>query len=127
MSLSIEGYDVQFEIDTGSAISAIPWQFYEEKLADMKLLPIAITLKAYDGKEIETSGYINAKIEYQGKKFNVPFVVIRSGCRPLIGRDIFKLLRFKIDTTSCEMHGISECPGLPDSLGKVTKEFQGFF
>lgn len=126
-NLIIKGHDVQFEIDTGSAISAVPFSFYEKMLSNLQLMPFLSKLQAYNGGLIETSGYINANIIYNGKSYTVPFVVIKSGCRPLIGRDVFKLLKFKICSENSEICYIKETQSNYNSVEQICEKFSGFF
>lgn len=96
-TICTNGQMIQYEIDTGSAISAIPFSCFEKYFPDQQLLTYQNELRAYDGTVINTKGYFNAKIMFAGKIFFIDFVVVNNGCRPLIGRDALRILNFKFN------------------------------
>lgn len=95
--LTINGCKIKFEIDTGSAISAIPLKIYNEYFKDMKIIPFNSTLKAYDGTIIKTRGYITVKTVINGESKQIKLIVIEKGCRPLIGRDVLGQIGFEFN------------------------------
>lgn len=118
VTLDVDGVAIDFEIDTGSAISALPFDIYRQKFGNVVLQSYAPVLKAYNGSVIEVAGSINLNINHKGMSFNSMFVVIKKGCRPLIGRDIFRRLRFEIDMNTISSNSIRD---------KMRSEFGALF
>lgn len=87
-TLIVNGMQINFEVDTGSAISAIPYSCYMEKFSTCKLRPYRDLLRAYDGTVIDTCGFI------------AHFIIVKNGCRPLVGRDVLSKLEFTFDFNS---------------------------
>lgn len=116
VTLKVNNIEIIFEVDTGSAISALPLRMFKENFST-KLEKYNPNLKAYNGEEIKTAGCFQATIEYKGMLHNVSFVVVDKGCRPLIGRDIFRKLNFEIN-----MNMIGN-----DVIDKLLSEFNSVF
>lgn len=126
-SLNIDGIPLDFEIDTGSAISAIPLNLYCKRFRHHKLNEFTPKLKAYDGSIIDTKGTFTMSIENKGKISNVSFVVIDSKSKPLLGRDILRLLGFEMRMNSIDVDCELKKIGLENSelFRKNLGEFKG--
>lgn len=116
--LKVNQMEMEFEIDTGSAISAIPLHVFEKHFRGVQLKSFNPVLRAYNGGVISTTGCFEGHIEYNGMSVRVNFVVINKGCRPLIGRDIFRKLNLKITLNSINTS---------DILDKFLSEFKSVF
>lgn len=68
-TLSVNGCEIKFEIDTGSAISAIPYKVYAEKFSNHKLNPCLDGLRSYNGGIIDTCGFVNMTVASSGECF----------------------------------------------------------
>lgn len=68
-SLVVNGKEIKFEVDTGSAISAVPYVYYVEKFANCELKPYSNGLKSYNRTTISACGYIEAEVVHSGKQF----------------------------------------------------------
>ena len=53
---NIDGKPLKMELDTGSAVSTIPYKKYKEQFSHAKLLESEITLKTYTGEKNCTQG-----------------------------------------------------------------------
>lgn len=118
-TMCVNGVDLTFEIDTGSAISAIPSSCYMKNFADCKLFEYKSALRAYDGAAISTKGFFNAEITRQGKSFVADFIVIDNGCRPLMGRDVLKKLNVEIKM----INSVNVEGRLDETLGQFSELF----
>lgn len=114
------GKMVTYEIDTGSAISAMPYRYFDQHFPDFELKVFHTGLRAYDGTVIPTKGYFTAELILKGKSFIVNFVVINNGCRPLIGRDVLKKLNFEYQIN---VNSVS----IDRGLSGVTRDFKDLF
>lgn len=92
VDLKINNETIPFEIDTGSSVSVCSDKFYNEKCARFPISKVRTILKTYDGQIIKPVGVFDAVFEYNKKKFVCPFLVIRGGGRPLVGRDFLRLV-----------------------------------
>lgn len=92
IDLNINGVTVNFEIDTGSAVSVCSERFYKQHFKDSKLKVVDTILKTYDGKTIKPIGVFKANVMYKSKLLECNILVIKNGGQPLIGRDILKIL-----------------------------------
>lgn len=90
--LEIESIPIQMEIDSGAGVSILPEHVYLSKFCNIKLLPTLVKLRAYDGKCIKPSGEIEVNISYKDVKKKVRLIIVKGGCRPLLGRDILQYL-----------------------------------
>lgn len=111
-TFAVNDVNITFEIDTGSAISAMPYSCFAEHFPGLKLKAFETSLRAYDGKTIATKGYFQATIVFKGKNFFVDFIVIDNGCRPLIGRDILRKLKFEFNLNINSVSLDNSCKGV---------------
>ncbi|XP_060810048.1 uncharacterized protein K02A2.6-like [Amyelois transitella] len=85
---------LQFEIDTGSRISAINNSDYELLFRNSKMHSDNLILRSYSGSKIEPLGYILVDIKFKDVTANnVRLYVIEKGGPPLLGRDWLKALK----------------------------------
>lgn len=118
--MDVDGIPITFEIDTGSAISAMPEKLYREKFSHHNLRMFSSTLKAYDGSLIPNKGTFDVKVFNKDASFTASFVIIESNSRPLLGRDLLAWLGFEI-----KMHNIGESKY--QSVDTLVSEFKGLF
>lgn len=98
VELIINGKKIKFEVDTGSALSVCSEKFYQQvsQNLNLPLKKIKTVLKTYDGKLIKPLGSFDIEIVFNKNKYVVNILVIKNGGRPLIGRDILRLLKLDI-------------------------------
>lgn len=96
-TICTNGKMINYEIDTGSAVTTMPHSCFDKYFSNEKLMSYKNDLKAYDGTSIRTKGYFNARILFKGKSFFIDFIVVENGCRPLIGRDALKKLNYEFN------------------------------
>lgn len=98
INVKVNTKDVQFEIDTGSAVSVCSEQFYNDNFRGVKghsLKPVKSLFKSYNESEIQPIGSFDTNIKKQ--IYPVTILVIPNGGRPLIGRDVLKRMYPKMD------------------------------
>ncbi|XP_037037375.1 uncharacterized protein K02A2.6-like [Bradysia coprophila] len=98
--LSIRDRQHQFEVDTGSPISACSVDFYERNFRDIPLQPFVGGLRSYNKTPIENRGFFEVEVKFKAATHKLRLVVIVNGGDPLIGRDFLR----KIKQQNC--HGI---------------------
>lgn len=86
-TLSVEGINVQFEIDCGSDVTLIPVSLSKNLLPLLKIEPCNLKLKAYGGNTISVLGKARVRVKTKEKIFLAPLIVVKEGYKALIGRD----------------------------------------
>ncbi len=81
------------ELDTGSAVSVIPYQLYRATFSHIKLQRSHITLKAYTGEELYPKGKINCRVSLDGQTKQLDIQVIESPGTALFGRDWLSVIK----------------------------------
>lgn len=120
VNLSVENVSCKFEIDTGSKISAISKEFYNNHFKHLPIQNKLLTLKSYTGDVIETLGYIVVTVVYGSKSAELKLYIIKNGGPPLMGRTWIKCLNLAV----IECHNIIE----DDSMAKaLMNEFPEVF
>ncbi|KAJ8716473.1 hypothetical protein PYW07_003100 [Mythimna separata] len=86
----ISGLALEFEIDSGSAVSVISENTYKSYF---KELPLSVTNKklfSYTGENIKTLGIVLLPISYNGRTEVLNVYVVHAGGPPLLGRDFIR-------------------------------------
>nr|XP_049692720.1 uncharacterized protein K02A2.6-like isoform X1 [Helicoverpa armigera] len=88
--VTVSGLALEFEIDSGSAVSVISERTYN---SNFKQLPLSITKKrlySYTGENIVTIGVVLLPISYLGRTHTLNVYVVRADGPPLLGRDFIR-------------------------------------
>ena len=119
VQVSIGDKIMQAELDSGASRSVIPRKLYNQYLKDYVIGNSETILKLYDGSTIAPEGQIQVDIAVGDKKAKGQLLVVKSGCKMLLGRDMMEALGFKIvQVNSVEVN---------DELQKVIKQHQALF
>lgn len=118
----INDKSVSFEIDTGSSVSVCSEQFYNDNCKQCPLKKVSTILKTYNSEIIKPLGLFNASVVFKGKTFVCPFLVIRNGGRPLVGRDFLKIVNPSLDGNF--INNLSENV---EEVEELLQEFKGLF
>lgn len=112
------------ELDSGASRSVIPEELYKKHLSQHKLHPANTTLRFYDGSAMAPEGQIDVEIRAGKKKANCQLIVVKTGCRLLLGRDMMHALGYKIVEIN---HVDSMDPKLREVINKHKALFDGKF
>lgn len=93
--ISVEGYNITMEIDTGSALSCVNKETYDLNFSHLPIKQSQITLSFYDGSIIKPLGYIEVLVNFRNKSKLLDLYVISNGTTSLLGRQW--LTELKID------------------------------
>lgn len=74
----VENVKLIFEIDTGSAVSAISEELYRLNFKNIMLKPFDLKLKAYNGAPIPVEGCFDTHLIYKKKSYSLKPDVIHS-------------------------------------------------
>ncbi|XP_062704675.1 uncharacterized protein K02A2.6-like [Aedes albopictus] len=123
VSISVNGRNTKFEVDTGSPITVISEEFYESQFGEFPLHPFQGKLVFYTGGEATPRGAFDAVLKYQGVQAVGQVVVVEGGRNPLIGRDfIGELLKIKFNKIDAE-----QTENLEERLKPVLNRYEDLF
>nr|XP_029717330.1 uncharacterized protein K02A2.6-like [Aedes albopictus] len=123
VSISVNGRNTKFEVDTGSPITVISEEFYKSQFGEFPLRPFQGKLVFYTGGEATPRGAFDAVLKYQGVQAVGQVVVVEGGRNPLIGRDfIGELLKIKFNKIDAE-----QTENLEERLKPVLNRYEDLF
>lgn len=127
--VDVQGVKIKFQVDSGSAVTAISEQMYLKYFKNVPLSKTNKRLQTYTGDNIVCIGTVSLFFSYMGKSNTLNVYVIRGGVTPLIGRDFIALYKLGITPINyCEkaegiLHQLQlQYPSVfSDELGTFTK------
>ena len=87
VNLKVEEQPLDMELDTGSAVSIIPYELYQKRFSDKNLEKTTTLLKTYTGERIAPVGVLKMNVEYKQQKFLLDLYVVKTKEPVLMGRD----------------------------------------
>ena len=75
------------ELDTDSAISALPFQKYREMFADTPLVDTKAILITYSAEKIKPEGKLLVRVQHNNQVKNLTLYVVETQGPALFGRD----------------------------------------
>ncbi|XP_071944259.1 uncharacterized protein [Antedon mediterranea] len=96
VQMRVDDIDIDFEVDTGAAVSIISFDDYESKLSHLPLKSVKRTLHAYTGTKLDIAGEIKVTVNYRGQSNVLPLIVVRTQRRnspPLLGRTWLEVIK----------------------------------
>ncbi|KAL5510573.1 hypothetical protein EMCRGX_G006138 [Ephydatia muelleri] len=75
------------ELDTGAAVSIMPYTMYKEKMAHIQLRKSTVNLKTYTGQRVRPLGQITVQVAKNGTVESLKLVVVDGLGPPLMGRN----------------------------------------
>lgn len=97
-SVVVNKNKLNFEIDTGSAVTVISERTYGDYFSSLKLQPSKILLQSYNGGRIDTLGTLSLPFVYKGKQRNITAYIVRGNGPLLLGRDFIAKFNLQIST-----------------------------
>ncbi|XP_060075467.1 uncharacterized protein K02A2.6-like [Ylistrum balloti] len=93
VTVRVDGYPINFELDTGAAATIVSESVYEEHLKRLPLQKPSIKLRDYGGGKVPIVGEIQVPVVYSEQSRILP-LRIASGKKPaLLGRDWLQYLK----------------------------------
>ena len=87
VTLSVEGKDLQMEVDIGAAVSLVPFEIYQQLCLAKELLPSSLELRTYSGEQIKPAGFQEVEVRYRDQCATVNLIVVEGKGPNLFGRD----------------------------------------
>ncbi|XP_028163909.1 uncharacterized protein K02A2.6-like [Ostrinia furnacalis] len=97
--VTINGMQLRFEIDSGSAVTVISEKMYNSHFKNQPLLPADEKLFTYTGNKMTCLGYVRLPVTYMQQTRILAIYVICNGGPPLLGRDFIS--SFKLELIPC--------------------------
>uniref|UniRef100_A0A8C6KTL9 CCHC-type domain-containing protein n=1 Tax=Nothobranchius furzeri TaxID=105023 RepID=A0A8C6KTL9_NOTFU len=89
----VNGKKMEMELDTGAAVSLIPWEQYKSRLSQLPLQPTDIMLKTYTGEPLAPEGVIKVQVELNEQRATLPLYVVKVDAPPLFGREWLRVIK----------------------------------
>ena len=102
--LLIEGHAMDFQLDTGCAVSLVPSSFYNKFCRNAPLFPTSTLLSTYTGEKVVPMGQCSVSVKYKDASYDLPLLVVDTGTVPLLGRNWLQSI--KLDWPSLRVHYI---------------------
>ena len=93
VTLSLNGKDLEMEVDTGAALSVISEATKQAVFPSETLRPSDLVLKTYTNERMEVKGTLNMRVQYGDQKEKLVLVVVAGDGPSLMGRNWLKYLR----------------------------------
>ena len=88
ITVAMEGTGIDMEVDTGAAVSILPYKDYKRSFKHLTLKPSRAKLRTYSGEQITPKGELTVDVEIKGiVHHKLPLIVVDSPGPPLLGRD----------------------------------------
>ncbi|CAB4010092.1 Retrovirus-related Pol poly from transposon [Paramuricea clavata] len=98
VDVKVENQPLSMELDTGSAVSILPYDMFLERFRDKELEKTTTVLKTYTGELIVPVGCLTVQVEYIDQSCLLPFHVVQTKGPVLMGRDWLHKLRLNWKT-----------------------------
>lgn len=95
-SVLVNKVKINFELDTGSAVTVIPEKIFNSHFKSMTLMPSNILLQSYNGSNIVTLGTLTLPFTYGAKTEDIQVYVVKSSGPCLLGRDFISKFNLQI-------------------------------
>ncbi|XP_017891009.1 uncharacterized protein K02A2.6-like [Ceratina calcarata] len=92
LQVLVERYPVDFEVDTGAAVSLMSAEQAKSLFPKHKVYNSNIKLQSFNKDPIDTVGYIKVQVEFKTRKISLNLYIVRIQCKPLLGREWFREL-----------------------------------
>lgn len=92
----MSGVQLKFEIDSGSAVTAIAEHTYRKYFSDVSLSLTKKRLFSYTGDSIACLGVAQLPVRYAEHTHTLSVYVVRDGGPPILGRDFISLFKLEL-------------------------------
>lgn len=127
LPISIEGQIITMEVDSGSAVSCISLETYEQHFKFMKIDKCDLNLKFYDGSKVKPIGVIRPLVRHKNICKQLELFIIDGGTTSLLGRQWLAELDVDVPKfTACHnVHSKRVDKGISDLISRYKELFSG--
>jgi hypothetical protein len=132
ITLEVDGNPIEFEIDTGSAVTVISLNLFEKFWCDKKLVKCFSRLKSFSGNLVDIVGQYSVFVKQAGLK--LPIMVVQKNNTALLGRNWLGVLKIdynrilnidQLEETTKVVELLEKYPRLFDSKYGVIPDIKG--
>ena len=87
VTVDVEGTSIQMELDTGAAVSLLPYTIYQRQFNHKPMKRTMAHLKTYTGEPLPLHGQIIVQVKKGKTKVQLPLLVVDRQRPPLMGRN----------------------------------------
>ena len=124
MELGIEGRRVQFDIDTGSAVTVVSERTWKKWNLDVKLRNTRVLLRTYTGDPISVVGEAKVAVSYNQQLSTLVLYVVKGTGPSLLGRDWLRHIKLDWKTVG-QVASVNHVTMLDSLLKRYHEVFQG--
>ena len=106
VNVNVENQPLSMELDTGSAVSILPYDIFLAKFRDKKLEKTSTVLRTYTGEQIVPVGCLTVQVEHLDQSCVLPLHVVHTKSPVLMGRNW--LHKFRLDWKTIKLLKISD-------------------
>ena len=127
VSPEVQGRVIKMELDTGSAVSVLPYKQYKERFGHVKLAKSDITLKTYTGEKITPKGEMKCNVKFKGQEKELTLQVVETPGPALFGRDW--LSKIQLDWGEIKALKLSKTPkgGMQHKVDQLLQKYESVF
>ena len=92
VDLDVDGQSLKMELDTGSAVSIITFDLYQQQFNRLPLHKTGLFLKTYTGENIMPVGVLKVPVDYLNQRELLDLYVVKNKGPVLMGRDWLRKL-----------------------------------
>lgn len=122
-SVCVGGVFLEFQIDSGSAVSLICNETYNQYFSNVPLSPTSKKLFSYTGNLIFTKGVLRISVAYKGQNQFMDFFVVSNNGVSLLGRDFIYL--FDLQLASINSLCVKDDSVIKDLISEFPTVFSG--
>ena len=122
VSPEVQGRVVKMELDTGSAVSVLPYKQYKEHFGHVKLAKSLVTLKTYTPK-----GEMKCIVKFKGQEEELTLQVVETPGPALFGRDW--LSKIQLDWGEIKALKLSQTPEgiMQHKVDQLLRKYESVF
>ncbi|XP_037273492.2 uncharacterized protein LOC119165415 [Rhipicephalus microplus] len=93
VGLKIDGALVEMELDTGAAVSIMPYKQFKQQFPSARCGPTDIVLRTYTGALVQPCGVAVVKVQHGEQTAKLPLYLVDQAGPPLLGREWLRTVR----------------------------------
>ena len=122
VNVQVEGKPLKMELDTGSAVSVISKEVYEDKFKELPLRKTNLRLETYTKEAVCPLGVLTVQVFYKEQSRSLDLYVVPRGGPPLFGRSWLK----EVNLDWPKMKALNS-PGTKVCLSQILNKHQAVF
>ncbi|XP_075741088.1 uncharacterized protein LOC142788732 [Rhipicephalus microplus] len=112
VGLKIDGALVEMELDTGAAVSIMPYKQFKQQFPSARCGPTDIVLRTYTGALVQPCGVAVVKVQHGEQTAKLPLYLVDQAGPPLLGREWLRTVRLnwnQIGASTTSQDATIEC------------------